>query len=219
MDEKVRHEINRQGLARSQIAILEALLRLRQSCCDLRLLGGEHESFSAADSGKLSTLMAMLESLVAEGRRVLLFSQFTSMLSLIEQELLSKRIAYAKLTGSTQDRRTPVQRFQAGEFPVFLISLKAGGSGLNLTAADTVIHFDPWWNPAAEAQASDRAYRIGQDKPVFIYKLISRGSVEEKIQQLQSLKANLAQGVLDDASQGSWQLSETDLEALFAPLS
>ena len=101
---------------------------------------------------------------------------------------------------------------------MFLISLKAGGSGLNLTAADTVIHFDPWWNPAAEAQASDRAYRIGQDKPVFVYKLITRGSVEEKIQQLQQTKANLAKGVLDGGSQGQWQLDEADLAALFAPL-
>ncbi|MGG2396652.1 DEAD/DEAH box helicase [Pseudomonas sp. SH1-B] len=218
MDQKVRDEIARQGLARSHIVILEALLRLRQSCCDLRLLGEDGGELSASDSGKLSALLEMLAALVEEGRRVLLFSQFTSMLALIEQELLARKIAYAKLTGSTQDRRTPVQRFQAGEFPVFLISLKAGGSGLNLTAADTVIHFDPWWNPAAEAQASDRAYRIGQDKPVFVYKLIARGSVEEKIQQLQQAKANLAEGVLGNGGQGQWQLDEADLAALFAPL-
>ncbi|WAJ39075.1 DEAD/DEAH box helicase [Pseudomonas sp. GOM7] len=218
MDKKVRDEIARQGLARSHIVILEALLRLRQSCCDLRLLGDAGETLQASDSGKLSALLEMLEELVAGGRRVLLFSQFTSMLALIEAELRSRDIAYAKLTGSTQDRRTPVQRFQAGEFPVFLISLKAGGSGLNLTAADTVIHFDPWWNPAAEAQASDRAYRIGQDKPVFVYKLIARGSVEEKIQQLQQSKASLARGVLEGGGQGQWQLDEQDLAALFAPL-
>ncbi|MFI8980631.1 DEAD/DEAH box helicase [Ectopseudomonas khazarica] len=218
MDQKVRDEIARQGLARSHIVILEALLRLRQSCCDLRLLGDDASDLSAADSGKLSALLEMLVELVEEGRRVLLFSQFTSMLALIEQELQARKIAYAKLTGSTQDRRTPVQRFQAGEFPVFLISLKAGGSGLNLTAADTVIHFDPWWNPAAEAQASDRAYRIGQDKPVFVYKLIARGSVEEKIQHLQQAKASLAEGVLGSGGQGRWQLDEADLAALFAPL-
>ncbi|SDQ02097.1 DEAD/DEAH box helicase [Ectopseudomonas guguanensis] len=218
MDRKVRDEIARQGLARSHIVILEALLRLRQSCCDLRLLGEDGGELTAADSGKLSALLDMLQELVDEGRRVLLFSQFTSMLALIEAELQARRITYAKLTGSTQDRRTPVERFQAGEFPVFLISLKAGGSGLNLTAADTVIHFDPWWNPAAEAQASDRAYRIGQDKPVFVYKLIARGSVEEKIQQLQQAKASLASGVLDGGSQGQWQLDEEDLAALFAPL-
>ncbi|MEX6501355.1 DEAD/DEAH box helicase [Pseudomonas zhanjiangensis] len=221
MDKKVRAEIARQGLARSQIVILEALLRLRQACCDLRLLGdeGNGAALQASDSGKLSALLEMLEELVEEGRRVLLFSQFTSMLALIEGELQARRIGYAKLTGSTQDRRTPVQQFQAGQFPVFLISLKAGGAGLNLTAADTVIHFDPWWNPAAEAQASDRAYRIGQDKPVFVYKLIARGSVEEKIQQLQQAKANLARGVLEGGSQAQWQMSEDDLQALFAPLS
>ena len=220
MDQKVRAEIARQGLARSQIVILEALLRLRQACCDLRLLGDEGDSsLSSADSGKLSELLEMLEELFAEGRRVLLFSQFTSMLALIEAELQARHIPYAKLTGSTQDRRTPVQQFQAGELPIFLISLKAGGAGLNLTAADTVIHFDPWWNPAAEAQASDRAYRIGQDKPVFVYKLIARGSVEEKIQQLQQAKANLARGVLAGGSQTQLQLSEDDLQALFAPLS
>ncbi|NQD94960.1 DEAD/DEAH box helicase, partial [Pseudomonas sp. CrR25] len=219
MDQKVRAEIARQGLARSQIVILEALLRLRQACCDLRLLGEPDPALHSGDSGKLSALLEMLEELVDEGRRVLLFSQFTSMLALIETELQARQIAYAKLTGSTQDRRTPVQQFQAGQFPVFLISLKAGGAGLNLTAADTVIHFDPWWNPAAEAQASDRAYRIGQDKPVFVYKLIARGSVEEKIQQLQQAKANLAQGVLEGGSQAQWQLNEDDLAALFAPLS
>ncbi|MDA7087178.1 DEAD/DEAH box helicase [Pseudomonas sp. SA3-5] len=219
MDKKVRDEVARQGLARSQIVILEALLRLRQACCDLRLLGDDDAQLKSSDSGKLVALLEMLEELVEEGRKVLLFSQFTSMLALIETELQARRIGYTKLTGSTQDRRTPVQQFQAGEFPVFLISLKAGGAGLNLTAADTVIHFDPWWNPAAEAQASDRAYRIGQDKPVFVYKLIARGSVEEKIQHLQQAKANLARGLLEGGSQAQWQMSEDDLAALFAPLS
>ena len=218
MDKKVRAEIARQGMARSQIVILEALLRLRQACCDLRLLDGTDGALTLADSGKLSALLAMLEELVGEGRRVLVFSQFTSLLELIEPELEARHIAYTRLTGNTQDRRTPVQQFQAGAYPVFLISLKAGGAGLNLTAADTVIHVDPWWNPAAEAQASDRAYRIGQDKPVFVYKLITRGSVEEKIQQLQHGKANLARGVLEGGSQAQWRLSEDDLQALFAPL-
>ena len=218
MDQKVRGEIQRLGIARSQIVILEALLRLRQACCDLRLLGEDDSACHASDSGKLSALLEMLEELTSEGRRVLLFSQFTSMLGLIEHELKARKIAYVKLTGATQDRRTPVQEFQAGKVPVFLISLKAGGAGLNLTAADTVIHFDPWWNPAAEAQASDRAYRIGQDKPVFVYKLIARGSVEEKIQQLQQSKASLARSVLEGGGQGDWTLSEADLDALFAPL-
>lgn len=218
MDRKVRAEIQRLGMGRSQLVILEALLRLRQACCDLRLLGEEGADLASTDSGKLTALLEMLEELIAEGRRVLLFSQFTSMLGLIEAELKARKIAYAKLTGATQDRRAPVEAFQGGKVPVFLISLKAGGAGLNLTAADTVIHFDPWWNPAAEAQASDRAYRIGQDKPVFVYRLIARGSVEEKIQQLQESKANLARSVLEGGGQGEWTLSEADLDALLAPL-
>lgn len=219
MDQKVRAEIQRLGLGRSQLLILEALLRLRQACCDLRLLGDEQAAgYASADSGKLAALLDMLDELISEGRRVLLFSQFTSMLELIAAELSARRIAHVTLTGASRDRRAPVEAFQSGRVPVFLISLKAGGAGLNLTAADTVIHFDPWWNPAAEAQASDRAYRIGQDKPVFVYKLIARGSVEEKIQQLQHSKASLARSVLDGGAQGDWSLSEADLDALLAPL-
>jgi non-specific serine/threonine protein kinase len=219
MDSKIRAEIQRQGLARSQLLILEALLRLRQVCCDLRLLDDEAAAgCKSADSAKLSALLPMLEELFAEGRRVLLFSQFTGVLELIAAELKARKIPYAQLTGSTRDRRTPVEEFQAGRLPVFLISLKAGGAGLNLTAADTVIHFDPWWNPAAEAQASDRAYRIGQDKPVFVYRLIARGSVEEKIQQLQKAKAELARGLLEGAVQGEWRMDEEEIAALFAPL-
>ncbi|SEI42765.1 non-specific serine/threonine protein kinase [Azotobacter beijerinckii] len=219
MDRKIRAEIQRQGLARSQLLILEALLRLRQVCCDLRLLDDEAAATGkAADSAKLNALLPMLEELFAEGRRVLLFSQFTGMLELIAAELRARKIPYAQLTGSTRDRRTPVEEFQSGRLPVFLISLKAGGAGLNLTAADTVIHFDPWWNPAAEAQASDRAYRIGQDKPVFVYRLIARGSVEEKIQQLQKAKAELARGLLEGAVVGDWRMDEEDIAALFAPL-
>ncbi|MCQ4294715.1 SNF2-related protein [Pseudomonas stutzeri] len=219
MDRKVRDEIERKGLARSQMVILEALLKLRQVCCDLRLLKGEStRATRGSSSGKLDSLLEMLDELMSEGRRVLLFSQFTSMLTLIEQALHKRGIAYVKLTGETDDRRTPVERFQAGEVPLFLISLKAGGTGLNLTAADTVIHYDPWWNPAAENQATDRAYRIGQDKPVFVYRLITRGTVEERIRQLQSRKAELAAGVLEGSGDAGWQLGEQDIDALFAPL-
>lgn len=122
------------------------------------------------------------------------------------------------MTGETIDRRTPVKNFQDGKTPLFLISLKAGGTGLNLTAADTVIHYDPWWNPAVENQATDRAYRIGQDKPVFVYKMIARGTVEEKIQALQLEKAALADGVLEGGATAGWKLEQRDIEALFAPL-
>lgn len=220
MDRKVREEIDRKGLARSQIVILEALLKLRQVCCDLRLVksASTPQKPRGGSSGKLGSLLEMLEELLAEGRRVLLFSQFTSMLALIEEELQRRDIAYVQITGETTDRRTPVQQFQSGAVPLFLISLKAGGTGLNLTAADTVIHYDPWWNPAAENQATDRAYRIGQNKPVFVYKLIARGTVEEKIQQLQQKKAALAAGVLESDGKGDWQLQQSDIDALFAPL-
>ncbi|MFJ4433802.1 SNF2-related protein [Pseudomonas sp. NPDC089395] len=218
MDKKVRDEIARNGASRSQIVILDALLKLRQVCCDLRLVKGVESKGNQADKGKLGALLAMLDELLSEGRRVLLFSQFTSMLALIEQELEKRKIRYSLLTGDTRDRRTPVQQFQQGDSEVFLISLKAGGVGLNLTAADTVIHFDPWWNPASENQATDRAYRIGQDKPVFVFKLITRGTVEEKIQQLQQEKAALAASLLDGGQAGQWRLGDEEIEALFAPL-
>lgn len=219
MDRKVREEIDRRGLARSQIIVLEALLKLRQVCCDLRLVKGDSaRTVRGGSSGKLDSLLEMLQELLAEGRRVLIFSQFTSMLALIEESLQQRGIDYVQLTGDTRDRRTPVQRFQNGEVPVFLISLKAGGTGLNLTAADTVIHYDPWWNPAVENQATDRAYRIGQDKPVFVYKLVARGTVEEKIQQLQARKAELAASVLQGTGSADWSLEERDIEALLGPI-
>ncbi|TWC21215.1 MULTISPECIES: DEAD/DEAH box helicase [unclassified Pseudomonas] len=217
MDKKVRDEITRKGVARSQIIILEALLKLRQVCCDLRLIS-DAPPVRGSTSGKLDSLMEMLEELFEEGRRVLLFSQFTSMLTLIEDELKKRGVDYAILTGQTRDRRTPVKEFQSGKRKIFLISLKAGGVGLNLTEADTVIHYDPWWNPATENQATDRAYRIGQEKPVFVYKLIARGTVEEKIQLLQKEKSDLAAGVLDGRVTGDWKLQSDDIEALFAPL-
>ncbi|SDS69939.1 Superfamily II DNA or RNA helicase, SNF2 family [Pseudomonas sp. Z003-0.4C(8344-21)] len=219
MDKKVRDEIARSGVARSQIIILDALLKLRQVCCDLRLINTPLTAKALrSGSGKLISLMEMLEELLGEGRRILLFSQFTSMLALIEQELQQRGIGYSLLTGDTTDRRTPVKDFQGGKVPLFLISLKAGGTGLNLTAADTVIHFDPWWNPAVENQATDRAYRIGQNNPVFVYKLIARGTVEEKIQALQQEKAVLAGAVLEGGTTGGFKLEQGDIEALFAPL-
>jgi superfamily II DNA or RNA helicase len=219
MDKKVRDEIARSGVARSQIIILDALLKLRQVCCDLRLINTPLTAKALrSGSGKLISLMEMLEELLGEGRRILLFSQFTSMLALIEQELQQRGIGYSLLTGDTTDRRTPVKDFQGGKVPLFLISLKAGGTGLNLTAADTVIHFDPWWNPAVENQATDRAYRIGQNNPVFVYKLIAKGTVEEKIQALQQEKAALAGAVLEGGTTGGFKLEQSDIEALFAPL-
>jgi hypothetical protein len=219
MDKKVREAIASKGVARSQIVILEALLKLRQVCCDPRLvsLSGGHKS--TAHSAKLTELTGMLEELLDEGRKILVFSQFTSMLALIEDELRARGIAYALLTGETVDRSAQVKAFQSGKVAVFLISLKAGGVGLNLTAADTVIHYDPWWNPAVENQATDRAWRIGQDKPVFVYKLIAKATLEEKIQEMQRRKAALASAVLSGGDTQNLQLTQDDLHAIFAPLS
>ena len=217
MDAKVRAEIKTKGLARSHIIILEALLKLRQVCCDPQLV-----KLTAArkvtHSAKLERLMEMLPELIEDGRRILLFSQFTAMLGLIETELKKAKIPYVKLTGQTRDRQTPVESFQAGAVPVFLISLKAGGTGLNLTAADTVIHYDPWWNPAVERQATDRAHRIGQDKAVFVYKLVTAGTVETAILDLQARKQALADGLYDPETKRGAKLTEDDLTVLFAPL-
>ncbi|MES2919536.1 MAG: DEAD/DEAH box helicase [Pseudomonadota bacterium] len=217
MDKKLRAEIDRRGFARSRIMILDALLKLRQVCCDPRLLALE-SARQVKGSAKLELLMDLLPELLEEGRRVLLFSQFTSMLALIEAELDARALPYVKLTGQTRDRATPVQRFQDGEVPLFLISLKAGGTGLNLTAADTVIHYDPWWNPAVEQQATDRAHRIGQDKPVFVYKLLTEGTVEEKILALQARKAALAQGIYGEREEKGPGFDTSDLEELLRPL-
>jgi len=200
MDKQVREAIAARGLEQSQFAILDALLKLRQICCHPALLKLQTDDAKKAKrSAKLDYLFELLDTLFAEGRRVLLFSQFTSMLELIERELNVRRISYLKLTGDSKDRGSLVERFQNDPIPIFLISLKAGGTGLNLTAADTVIHFDPWWNPAAEAQATDRAYRIGQDKPVFVHKLICSGTVEDRIHQLQQKKSLLADSLLAGA--------------------
>ncbi|MBF0094786.1 MAG: DEAD/DEAH box helicase, partial [Alphaproteobacteria bacterium] len=217
MHARIREEIAERGLARSRITILDALLKLRQVCCDPRLLKTA-SGRKGVSSAKLRSLMDMLPNLVDEGRRVLLFSQFTEMLGLIEAEVTRAEIPFVKLTGQTRDRTTPVDRFQAGEIPLFLISLKAGGTGLNLTAADTVIHYDPWWNPAVEAQATDRAHRIGQNKAVFVYKMVAVGTVEEKMMELQERKRALANGVYGGSADEAAQLSPEDLEALFAPL-
>lgn len=216
MHERIRAEVAHKGWERSQIVILDALLKLRQICCDPRLVKLEGAR-SVNGSAKLELLMELLPAMLEEGRRVLLFSQFTSMLELIEAELAPRQIDYVKLTGDTKDRVTPVDRFQNGEVPLFLISLKAGGTGLNLTAADTVIHYDPWWNPAVERQATDRAHRIGQDKPVFVYKLICEGTVEERITELQARKAALSEALLGDGAAATTGIKAEDLEALLGP--
>ena len=213
---KVREAIARQGLKRSHIVVLDALLKLRQICCDPRLLKID-AARKVKRSAKLELLMELLPELLDEGRRILLFSQFTTMLGLIEDELKARGIDYVKLTGKTKNRAKPIERFQNGEVPLFLISLKAGGTGLNLTAADTVIHYDPWWNPAVENQATDRAHRIGQDKPVFVYKLLTEGTVEERIQEMQARKRKLADNLFAGADHGKLPGAE-EIAELFGPL-
>jgi superfamily II DNA or RNA helicase len=217
MDAKVQEAIAQKGFARSQIVILDALLKLRQVCCDPRLLKSAGAQ-KVKERAKLELLMDMLPEMVEEGRRVLVFSQFTSMLALIEAELDERKLPYCLLTGDTRDREAVIRSFQEGNVPVFLISLKAGGVGLNLTAADTIVHYDPWWNPAVENQATDRAHRIGQTKHVFVYKLVVAGSIEEKILALQEKKAELAASVLSEDSAALAKFGEADIRALLAPL-
>ena len=217
MQKKVRHEIAKLGLARSHIIILDALLKLRQVCCDPRLLKMALPLKKAAASAKLELLMSLLPEMIEEGRRILVFSQFTEMLGLIEDELTRKEIPYVKLTGQTKDRATPVQRFQYGEVPLFLISLKAGGTGLNLTAADTVIHYDPWWNPAVENQATDRAHRIGQKRTVYSVKLITKGTVEEKVLEMQRRKQSIIDATIESDDKVMSSLSWEDVQDLLKP--
>ena len=211
--QKVKDAIAARGVAQSGIIVLTALLKLRQVCCDPSILPAVH-NVRVQDSAKLDALMERLDSLISENRRVLVFSQFVTMLDVIAQKLVARRVEHVMLTGQSEDRASLIRRFQTGDVPVFLISLKAGGVGLNLTAADTVIHYDPWFNPAVENQATDRAHRIGQDKPVFVYKLIAKDTVEERVLALQKTKADLASAVLDGGTTTTVQFDEQTIEAL-----
>lgn len=218
-DEKVRSVLQRKGFTGAQITIMDALLKLRQVCCDPWLLD-DVPLPDTMERAKLAMLLDMLPALAAEGRRVLVFSQFAKMLRLIEPELDALQLRWLSLTGATPPaaRGDLVTRFQAGDAPILLISLKAGGVGLNLTAADTVIHMDPWWNPAVEEQAAARAHRLGQRNPVFVYKLVAEGSIEERILELQERKAALAEGVLGSDGDMVAKFDEEELRALLAPL-
>lgn len=218
MEDKVRLAIKAQGIGRSQILILDALLKLRQVCCDPRLVPLADAEMAHGHSAKLDALMDLLDNLIDEGRSVLVFSQFTSMLKIIEGVLQERNYSYLKLTGETQNRQQLVDRFQAGESQVFLISLKAGGTGLNLTRADTVILYDPWWNPAVQEQAAGRSHRIGQKNPVFIYKLIAKGSVEEVIMDIQDKKRDLYNSVLTGQNRVNLSLSTEDISKFFGAM-
>jgi superfamily II DNA or RNA helicase len=213
----VREALQEKGLARSHIMVLDALLKLRQVCCDPRLVPLA-QARKVKVSAKLDWLMQTLPEMIEEGRRVLLFSQFTSMLALIEERLEAAGLSWVKLTGQSQKRDELVERFTSGAVPIFLISLKAGGVGLNLPQADTVIHYDPWWNPAVENQATDRAHRFGQTQTVFVYKLVAEDTLEERILALQERKAALAAGLHGAAGASGVQLTEADLAWLLKPL-
>lgn len=206
-------EINENGIAKSHMKILAALTRLRQICCHPSTFLDNYEG----GSGKLELLMDLLPDIILNGHRILIFSQFTSMLGLIANELKEQGISYFYLEGSTsmEDRADYVKRFNDGEGSVFLISLKAGGTGLNLTGADTVIHFDPWWNPAVEEQATDRAYRIGQMNRVHVIKLLTKGTIEEKIYKLQQKKKALSEAVIQSKEVFINKLTREEIEDLF----
>lgn len=213
---EVRRIIRKKGLAASTVPILGALTKLRQVCCDPRLVR-MGASKAVGESAKYQMFFDLLEKQIEGGHRVLVFSQFTSMLALLARGVEERRIPYSLLTGDTADRRAAVDKFEGGDAKVFLISLRAGGTGLTLTSADVVIHYDPWWNPAVQAQATDRAYRIGQTKPVMSYHLFAAGSVEERILGLQRSKRHVADAILESGS-ASRNLSENDVDVLFAPL-
>ena len=219
MDDRLASALKDKGLRRSRIEVLDALLKLRQCCCDPRLVKAKGAS-SVKLSAKLDALCELLPTLIEDGRRILIFSQFTSMLALIDKSLEELEIKRVILTGETPvpQRQALIDRFQNGEVPVFLISLKAGGTGLNLTAADTVILYDPWWNPAVEDQAIDRVHRIGQDKPVFVYRIVAQGTVEERMVELQGRKRALADALYGDEERVAGDLTEADLAALLAPI-
>ena len=212
----VRRAIRAKGVAASAVAILDALTKLRQVCCDPRLVAMS-AARNVSGSAKLDALLALLREQLAGGHRVLVFSQFTSMLALVAEALRARDVGHLVLTGETRERQRVVDAFEEGRADVFLISLKAGGTGLNLTSADTVVHYDPWWNPAAHAQATDRAYRIGQTRPVFVHNLYVAGSVEERVLALQERKRWLSSTLLGDGPTAP-VLGEAEIEALFAPM-
>ena len=206
--------VDRVGINKAKIQVLEALLRLRQAACHPGLVD---KSRTHEPSAKLDTLLPQLDEVMQEGHKTLVFSQFTSLLSIVRDRLNQRKVAYEYLDGKTHDRQRCVQRFQTDpDCKLFLISLKAGGLGLNLTAAEYVFLLDPWWNPAVESQAIDRAHRIGQQRRVFAYRLIAKGTVEEKVLQLQQTKRALADAIINADNSLVRGLSRDDLELLLS---
>ena len=215
--QEIFDKVNADGFEKSKMSVFSALLRLRQVCCHPRLYDKEGK-MGAIESGKFEHLKEMLEEIISEGHRVLLFSQFVQMLDIVKDWFDKTGIKYEYLTGSTKDRQTVVNNFNNNpEIPIFLISLKAGGTGLNLTGADYVIHYDPWWNPAVEDQATDRAHRIGQTKNVFVYRLITKGSVEEKIMKLKERKKDLLDSVISTDRNVGKTITFDDIKDILTP--
>ncbi len=214
--EELFKSIEQNGLEKSRMSIFSALLRLRQICCHPRLY--DKDGFKGKiDSGKFNELKELLKEIIENGHRILLFSQFVDMLDIIKDWLKREDIPFEYLTGKTKDRQAAVENFNSNpSIPIFLISLKAGGTGLNLTGADYVIHYDPWWNPAVEDQATDRAYRIGQKKKVFVYRLITKGTVEEKIQKLKTAKRDLVDSVISVDRNITKSLTMDDVREIFS---
>jgi len=207
---QVRTEILNKTFKKNHLQILQMITRLRQICCHPSMFIEDYKG----SSGKLDLLMELIEDSIESDHRMLIFSQYTSMLGIIRKELDSIDIPYAYLDGKVPSRKRKdiIHSFNHGDLPIFLISLKAGGTGLNLTTADVVVHFDPWWNPAVEDQATDRAYRIGQNKNVQVFKLIAKGTIEEKIYELQQKKKTLAESVVESGDTLLTSMSTDDIQ-------
>jgi SNF2 family DNA or RNA helicase len=211
---KLTDMVEAQGFAKSRMEVFKTLLRLRQVCCHLDLLKLP-DLKAKAPSGKMDLFFELLEEAMDGGHRVLVFSQFTTMLGILREELERREIRYCYLDGSTRNRMAEVREFNTNaEIPAFLISLKAGGVGLNLTGADMVIHYDPWWNPAVENQASDRAYRIGQKRTVLVQKLITKGTVEEKVLAMQQKKKAVIDATIESDEELMGKMDWDDVQEL-----
>ena len=210
----LRNRIETADTPQARFGILPELLKLRQICCDPSLLFEDYHG----ESAKRTACLDLIESAMDSGHRILLFSQFTSMLDLLSKDLTEAGIPHYILTGATskEQRLQLVHDFNVGDTPVFLISLKAGGTGLNLVGADVVIHYDPWWNLAAQNQATDRAHRIGQTRQVTVFKLIAAGTIEERIVQMQEAKKDLADAILEGRSESLLSMSHEELLALLS---
>ena len=211
---KILDSVNKSGFTKNKILIFQTLMRLRQICCDLRLLGDD-KNLEKTKSSKFDLLEELVSEAIDGNHKILVFSQFTRMLDLLTKSADEKEYGYSLLTGKTQNRQKVIEEFKENENKnIFFISLKAGGTGLNLTEADIVIHYDPWWNPAVEDQATSRAHRIGQSKVVSSYKLITKGTIEEKILHLQSKKRDIFKTMVDENAKMADSLSWDEVQDL-----